>query len=145
VRRILVATDLSEPGNRAVDYALALLPEGGQLTLLHVLEITRGVLVPDPHLAAPEERRMNRTLAQAELKKLLPSEGGAMEVEVEALESDDVALAILQVAERHGVDLLVLGRHGRGPLAKALMGSVARAVSQRSPRPVLLVPETPAA
>ena|SRR5688572_8486719 len=82
---------------------------------------------------------------RAELKKLLPSEGRALEVEVEALESDDVARAILQVAERHGVDLLVLGRHGRGPLAAALMGSVARAVSQRSARPVLLVPEAPAA
>jgi len=143
VRRILVATDLSESGNRAVDYALALLPEGGQLTLLHVLEVIPGLLVPDPILAAPEERRMNRSLAQAELRKLLPGEGKAMEVEVEALESEDVPLAILQVAERHGVDLLVLGRHGRGPVAKALVGSVARAVSQRSPRPVLLVPEAP--
>jgi nucleotide-binding universal stress UspA family protein len=144
VRRVLVATDLSETGNRAVDIALGLLPEGGQLTLLHVLTEVPGLLVPDPVLKSPEERRMQRSLAEAELKKLLPTEGRAPEIEVEALESDDAARAILQAAERHGVDLLVLGRHGHGPLAAALMGSVARAVSQRSPRPVLLVPEVPA-
>lgn len=145
VRRILVATDLSEPGNRAVDFALALLPEGGQLTLLHVLEGHPSLLVPDPLLAEPEERRMNRALAQAELRKLLPTEGRALETDVEVLESDDVARGILQMAERQGADLLILGRHGHGPLAAAMMGSVARAVSQRSPRPVLLVPEAPAA
>lgn len=141
VRRILVATDLSETGNRAVDFALALLPQGGQLTLLHVLEGDRGLLVPDSTLGGPEERRMNRSFAQAELRKLLPAGSPGLEIEVEARESDDVAKAILQVAERHGVDLLILGRHGRAPLAAALMGSIARAVSQRSPRPVLLVPE----
>jgi nucleotide-binding universal stress UspA family protein len=145
VRRILVATDLSESGNRAVDFALALLPQGGQLTLLHVLEGEHGLLVPDSLPGGVEERRMNRSLAEAELQKLLPAGGPALEVELEALESDDAARAILQVAERHGVDLVILGRHGRGPLAAALMGSVARTVSQRSPRPVLLVPEAPAA
>ena len=46
-----------------------------------------------------------------------------------------------QAAERHDADLIVLGRHGRSGLAAALIGSSARAVAQRCPRPVLLVPE----
>ncbi len=138
VRRVLAATDLSESGNRVVDYALAVLSGGGQLTLLHVLPPAYALL------HGPEESRLDRSLAQAELRKLLPAQTSATEVEVEVVEGDDVSLAILQAAERDGVDLVILGRHGRGQIAGALMGSVARAVAGRSPRPVLLVPDQPA-
>ncbi len=148
VKRILVATDLSESGNRAVDHALALLPEGAQLTLLHVLARPLSadmVLIPDPLRAGREERRMDRTLALAELRQLLPAQGRALkvEVEVEAVEATDVTQAILQAAERHDADLVVLARRGRGVLAAALIGSCARAVAGRCPRPVLLVPDVP--
>ncbi len=143
VRRLLAATDFSEAGNRAVDYALGLLPKGGQLTLLHVLaKPALGTLVPvpDPLDPGPEGRRMDRTLAQAELRRLLPGPEGGREVEVEAVEAADVPAAILQAAERHDADLLVLGRSGQGLLATAFIGSCARAVARNSPRPVLLVP-----
>ncbi len=144
VRRALVATDLSEVGNRALDYALAVVPQGSQLILLHVLTApeTPAVVVqryPPVYPPAPEERRLTRALAEGELKKLLP-DGRALECEVEVVESQDVSRAILQAAERHDVDLLCLGTHGRGRLASALLGSVARIVTRRSPRPVLLVP-----
>ncbi|NOT29470.1 MAG: universal stress protein [Planctomycetes bacterium] len=145
VRRALVATDLSESGNRAVDYALGLLPEGGQLVLLHVLPAPAPrlamELVPDPLRKSPEERRMSRSLAEAELRKLLPAQGRALEVEVEATEAEDVSKAILQAAERHGVDLVLVGRHGHGRIGPLLLGSIARRVAQRSSRPVLVVPE----
>ena len=84
---------------------------------------------------------MDRTLAQAELRKLVPEPAQGIEVEVEAVEAHDVTQAILQAAERHAADLVVLGRHGRSQLAAALIGSSSRAVSQRCARPVLLVPE----
>lgn len=144
MKRVLAATDFSETGNRAVAHALASLPQGGQLTLLHVLHRPLSadmVLVPDPLAAGREERRMDRTLAQAELRKLVPAQAQGIEVEVEAVEAHDVTQAILQAAERHGADLVVLGRHGRSHVAAALIGSSARAVAQRCARPVLLVPE----
>lgn len=143
VRRILAATDLSDSGNRAVEYALALLPAGGQLALLHVIHkplFSDMAPVPDPLVNSPEGRRMDRALAQAELRKLVPAAEGGHEVEVEAIESADVPEAILQAAERYDVDLIVLGRHGQSRLAAALVGSTARATASRSPRPVLLVP-----
>jgi nucleotide-binding universal stress UspA family protein len=142
VHRILAATDFSEVGNRAVEHALALLPRGGQLTLLHVLPrpIMDSSLVPDP-LGSREQGRMERALAQAELRKLIPAETQSQEIEVEVAEAHDVTQAILQAAERHDADLVVLGRRGRSGLAAVLLGSSARAVARRCPRPVLLVPE----
>jgi nucleotide-binding universal stress UspA family protein len=141
---VLAATDLSESGNRAVDYGLALLPNGGHLTLLHVLVRPLSAdMVPIPDTWGPgaEERRMDRGLALAELNKLVPKETRSVEVMAEVAESTDVQHAVLQAAERHDVDVVVLGRRGRGGIVAALMGSCARAVAGRSPRPVLLVPE----
>jgi nucleotide-binding universal stress UspA family protein len=80
-------------------------------------------------------------LAQAELRELLPAQAQGIEAEIETVEAQDVAQAILQAAERHAADLVVIGRHGRGRLAAALIGSNARSVAGRCPRPVLLVPE----
>jgi len=45
----------------------------------------------------------------------------------------------MQAAERLRVDAISLGSHGRGGLARALLGSVAEEVVRRSTRPVLVV------
>ncbi|NOT32325.1 MAG: universal stress protein, partial [Planctomycetes bacterium] len=146
VQRVLVATDLSEVGNRAVELALGLLPEGGQLVLLHVdvpLEPPSDWIMgyPPAVQTTPGERRMKRALAEGELEKLARSGGArALETQVEVVESSDVARAILEAAERHEVDLVCLGTHHYGRVTSALIGSVARTVARRSPRPVLLVP-----
>ena len=55
------------------------------------------------------------------------------------LVSRDPANAIVQAAERLGVELVCLGTHGESQLSKLLLGSAAEAVLRRSRRPVLLV------
>jgi len=53
--------------------------------------------------------------------------------------------AILHVAEREEVDLIVMSTHGRGGLSRMLMGSVADSVFRATSRTVMLVkPERPA-
>ena len=46
---------------------------------------------------------------------------------------------ILQEVENHDYDLVVMGAHGHGVLADALMGSVSRRVVRRCKKPVLVV------
>jgi len=46
---------------------------------------------------------------------------------------------ILRYAQDQSVDLIVMGTHGRGPVAHALIGSVAERVVRRAPCPVLTV------
>jgi Universal stress protein family len=47
-------------------------------------------------------------------------------------------------ASRHGVDLIVMGTHGRRGFVHALLGSVSEAVVRRAPCPVMVVPAVPA-
>lgn len=51
---------------------------------------------------------------------------------------------IVQAADEQDAGLIVIGSHGRTGLARALMGSVATAVSSHSDRPVLIVHGAPA-
>jgi nucleotide-binding universal stress UspA family protein len=50
------------------------------------------------------------------------------------------APALVALAETRSVRMIVVGTHGEGPLASALLGSVPHKLLQRSPVPVLVVP-----
>lgn len=50
------------------------------------------------------------------------------------------AETILKEAGKLGVDLIVLGSHGRGAIAQLLIGSVSEGVLRKSECPVLVVP-----
>jgi nucleotide-binding universal stress UspA family protein len=123
-RRMLFPTDFSEASRVAGRMAAALARESGaQLTLLHVVPPVTDPS-PSPTLAA---------LAT----ELAPG----MSVTTEVL-SGLPASRIVEYAQRRGVDLIVMGTHGRTGLSAALLGSVAEAVVRRAPCPVLTVPAT---
>ena len=48
-------------------------------------------------------------------------------------------LQVVRMARKEGVDLIVMGTHGRTGLAHVLMGSVAEKVVRKAPCPVLTV------
>jgi len=50
----------------------------------------------------------------------------------------DPAGEIVRIAAEEGVEMIVLGTHGRSGLTRMLMGSVAEAVVRRAPCPVLV-------
>jgi nucleotide-binding universal stress UspA family protein len=52
--------------------------------------------------------------------------------------------SIVQAADHHDAGVIVMGSHGRTGLARALMGSVATAVSSHADRPVVIVHAAPA-
>ena len=51
--------------------------------------------------------------------------------------SGDPATAISRLAESEGVDMIILGTHGRTGLMRAVMGSVAEAIVRHAACPVL--------
>jgi nucleotide-binding universal stress UspA family protein len=53
----------------------------------------------------------------------------------------DPAVAISDLARSEGVDLIVMGTHGRTGLRRLLMGSVAEAIVRRAPCPVFVLKE----
>ena len=128
-RKVLVATDFSPLGNRAIPFAFAAAGENAEVHILHV-----GDAVFSPEM---ERALLQRLLAQVPAgvrwqgKRALP--------EVILAAGEDPASRIAQAAERHAVDLLVLGSHGRTGLSEFLLGSVARGVMEKVRRPVLVV------
>jgi len=53
--------------------------------------------------------------------------------------SGDIAEEILNYIESEGVDLVIMGTHGRKGLEKIVFGSVAERVAKGSTAPVLLL------
>lgn len=56
------------------------------------------------------------------------------------VDGDDIAARMLAAATEVSASMLVLATHGRGPLARLALGSVAQQVVRRAPFPVLAVP-----
>jgi nucleotide-binding universal stress UspA family protein len=127
VRTVLVTTDFSELGDRAIAYACALTPSGGTVHLLHVTP---------PQTSTEQQSALRRQLEERVPRAAIQ---GGRKVELEVVAGNDVAGVIAQAAERHCVDILCIGTHGRTGMMRAVMGSVAQAVMSRSDRPVVMV------
>lgn len=145
-RRVLVASDLTPAGDRAVAHAFAIAPPGARVTLLHVVQppeaATAGFsYVPQPPPSSSEIDASLRA-AERELAARVPSDARErrLETHCEAVLAHDVAQAVIGVAERENADLVCVATHAHGPLTTALLGSVARDIVRAAGRPVLLVP-----
>ncbi len=125
--RVLVVTDFSELGNEAVPYGYRLAGRSGTVHLATVVEPRAGIRVLDEMRASLKALVPEDEVSQKRVTRLHVVHGG------------DVALAITQLAERLGVDVVCMASHGRSGVSKALFGSVAEAVLQQSSRPVFVV------
>lgn len=135
----LVATDLSAESRASVAFAARFADAlGGRCTVFHC--------VPSPRLIGDAAGLGTGLLPQAtldavrgELEELAGTLVVARPVHVDLVEAIDPRAAILEAAERHHADVLVLPTHARTGVRRALLGSVAEHVLRRSPRPVLLL------
>jgi nucleotide-binding universal stress UspA family protein len=134
IRRILVALDGSTFSEEALAPAMELARSAGaSLTLLEVVTRHSGLvrfLYPVERSAETAERSLR------EVADRLPPELGPVEVRV--AENASAAAGILDEAKRAGADLVAMATHGRGGIARFLLGSVAERVVQSSPVPVLV-------
>ncbi len=140
VRKILYATDFSPHSNQAYFHAIALAEgHGAGLTIVHVFApaSSRPVVVGDTISPVvnfnPEEREYWR----GQLEQIRPVNPD-IAVQHVLLEGDP-AEEIIQYATDAGIDLIVMGTHGRTGLERLLMGSVAEKVLRGAPCSVLIV------
>lgn len=153
--RILVALDGSAVSEAALPHAVALARAfSAELLLLRVVAGARAL--PELALAAAEP---SPAPGAVDAEALLSEETEAaayLESIVERLAAPDVrmvrkvsigaaARAIATEAETYKADLLILATHGRGGLARLVMGSVAEALLRITPCPAFLVPVHPPA
>ena len=142
LQTILVATDFSPTSDHALSYARSMARSfGASLHLVHV--------VPDPVLASAwsEAYAYDLTALAERLRfdahqRLIEMADTIDEVamKTEALVGNPAAVITATAAER-GVDLIVMGTHGRTGVSHFFLGSVAERVVRTAPCPVLTVRE----
>lgn len=137
-RRVAVLTDFSRTARDAVRLAIAWLPAFGESGHAPSVDL---VHAGDAHLHAldPGVGGLLEAELDAERERIRKRADGSVEVSTRLLWGHP-AEAVMDAADGGGYDLLVVGTHGRGPLVRALVGSVALALAQGAPCPVLVVP-----
>jgi nucleotide-binding universal stress UspA family protein len=149
LRKVLLATDLSARGDRALDRAVALAAEHqAHLTVLHVFEelnessLTYGGQFEPSWRAPPDAVE----IAKARIREGLQAD--VREVVDRAtvrVEEGEPAEVIERVAIEEGIDLIVTGIAREGPFASrpVVLGRTVERLLRRMPVPVLIVRNRP--
>jgi nucleotide-binding universal stress UspA family protein len=149
---ILIAYDGSKHGRLAIAVAAARL--AGPAIVLHVLspapraplatDAMTGAMLDEETYAERERQLRRHAVATADEGARLARDAG---LDAEPLVAEEathrVWRTIVDVAEEHDVQMIVLGHRGGAGLRASLPGSVSRAVVAHSLRPVVVVPAAP--
>lgn len=143
ITRILVPTDFSATADAALEYAFVLADRfGASLQLLHVLAdpfVVDGMAAETYIADAPALRSAMLQDARERLAhRAVPRETSTMRIETEVLFGHG-ARTIAEYAAERGIDLIVIGTHGRTGVAHLLLGSIAERLVRTAPCPVLTV------
>jgi universal stress protein A len=137
--KILVPTDFSAHSGEAIKIAAAMSHAmHAPLVLLSVYQPPSMPLIDGAVLpldVGAEVARVNSQLQEAEQAA---KQAGAVGVS-SSLRQGGAVDEILAHAKEEGIDLIVMGTHGRTGLKHALLGSVAEKIVRRSPCAVLTV------
>ena len=138
VDEVLVAFDGTPFSEKALAHAFDVYPDAS-ITALHVIDYieesySAKALVGDEALRERARDRSAELLAEAEAKAA--EHGREIKTASEVGKSAD---QIIEYAETHGVDVIVIGSHGRSGISRVLLGSVAETVMRRASLPVTVV------
>lgn len=137
---VLVAFDGSPLSERALTYAIETFPDAS-ITSMYVINPIESVIDVEAgglpvaegwYENAKEEASSIHTTAMN-----LTAEGNTELGTV--TEVGKPARAILEYADAHDIDQIVMGSHGRSGIDRALLGSVAETVTRRARIPVTIV------
>jgi universal stress protein A len=143
LRKVLVATDFSEPSDAALLYGRELAKRFG--ATVHVLHVVQNIYISTfgaENIATitPDLQRQLEDDARRHLhEQLVDSDRSGPPTVPAILTSASPAMAIVDYARDQDIDMIVMGTHGRGALAHLVMGSVAERVVRSAPCPVLTV------
>ena len=164
VKKILYATDLSENARYAFAYAVSLANlYDAAITFIHVLpevptRLDKSVIgyisedrweeIKAQNVEEAKEAIIGKSREHLSIRDALHqfSENVKENREGNDFVTDDIIVVrgnaveeILKHSHKSNCDLIVMGTHGQGTLADAMIGSTARRVLRRSVKPVLVV------
>ncbi|WP_306061261.1 universal stress protein [Natronococcus wangiae] len=134
--RVLVPTDGSDHANAALNLGIEAAAEtGATLHLLSVVSVTRYGTDDETDRLIDHLKENVRTILESAAAKV-----GEEGIDVRtATTVGTVHREISAYAEAEGIDLLVMGTHGRSEVDRELLGSVTERVLRTAPAPVLTV------
>jgi nucleotide-binding universal stress UspA family protein len=139
LEHILVATDFSEPSERALDLAVELATQfDAALTVVHVVEVPSYVYTETTYASANVIGPLNQA-ARERLDGLIARTRERLPRAQALLRSGTPWEEVLGAARDTTADLVVVGTHGRRGVKHLLIGSVAEKIVRTSPVPVLSV------
>ena len=143
LKKILVPTDFGEAADAALNYARALARNfNASVDVLHVAEdVSARMFAGEVYVAMPQTLQNDvEDAARKQLdERLVDNDPNPLPVRRVVITSNAPAVSIVSYAKETGADLIVMGTHGRGPMAHLFMGSVAERVVRLAPCPVLVV------
>jgi nucleotide-binding universal stress UspA family protein len=139
LRQIGVGFDDTPESWNAVQRAAAIgIVAGARLRIIHALQpVATPPMAPEESERLTHELRMQRERA---LERAAASVSKELHAGTTMLVGDPVR--VLEREAGDGLDLLVLGSRGYGPVRRVLLGGVSDSVVRRSPCPVLVVPRS---
>ena len=142
--KVLLATDGSSYSQGAVGRALDFVEAyGSELKVVSVIEVPPEIYGIAPELALEKAKKPRQYVAEVKRQ----AEARGIPVEAFLREAEFAYRVIIDLAHKQGVDLIIMGSHGRTGLTRMLLGSVTERVIGLAPCPVLVVktPEPPEA
>ena len=134
MKKILVGFDGSEGSEQALNRAMMLLDEYGELFLLAVIPSSSEKAFVDDEMYSRMKKK-----AEILIHDVIADIGEQGFGITGLIEEGDPAAKIIDVANRLNVDLIVLGSKGKSELGQYLIGSVANKVVQYAHKPVMVV------
>lgn len=138
--RILLAVDGSQCSEVAMDRLREFFPVADVDVLSVVRPPIPAPIAPGWAGGAPvlAEMRIEEDLAQGAIDVAKGKFAGEPNVNYH-IATGDPGATIVQVAADRASDVIMVGSHGRGPLERLLVGSVATYVMNHAPCPVLVI------
>lgn len=142
LKSILVATDFSEPSKAALDYGRALARQfGAELHVVHVVEdILMSVGLEGYVGEVSQLQREAEEQAKNRMRGLLDErDREELRPKGYVLHNRSVPRGLVEYAQTHAIDLIVMGTLGRTGVRHLALGSVAERVVRSAPCPMLTV------
>jgi nucleotide-binding universal stress UspA family protein len=135
MKRVLVGFDGSEGAENALNKAMMIIDDDGELIILAIVP-----LPSDRNLLDKKTQEILKIRAHALIKDVICDLGThSFTINGMVKEGEDIAAVLIDVANEMNCDLIVLGSKGSSTLGKYPIGSVANKVVQYAAKPVMVV------
>lgn len=139
IKKILLATDLADKSDRAMERALRIAHEqNARLYIVHIAPAYKG---PRGKKGALDLQEYTQNLIQSYLDAYKDSE--IIKAEIIIRQGGEVLFQILEIAYAHTVDLIIMGLHGKTKFRELFTGTTIERIVSRGMVPVLMVKNKP--